>query len=269
MIQTKPAEPSDRADADPRIRGYKGYSLVHEGESATRIAVNLGYSLGKSKAVYASDEDAEKAIDGGKAGLVCFGFQWGISAADETYGFMGKGFRAVRSVEEALRFSPEDLAKPWSPRRPFTVVRVMFAEPESERWADRNYPLPRKKPSKAVREAVWAKFGGRCAYCGREIPLNEMQVDHLVPYSGEAGRDDITNFMPACRDCNSFKRNDALEEFRSHLERSYDLKEKHRGSGHKYKVVDVYGIKPKSESKVVFYFEKEDKGGTEDGQGEK
>ena len=46
--------------------------------------------------------------------------------------------------------------------------------------------------SKKTREAVYAKYDGHCAYCGRAIAYRDMQVDHFLPlraYSIEdAGR---------------------------------------------------------------------------------
>jgi len=35
---------------------------------------------------------------------------------------------------------------------------------------------------KINRELVHSKFGGRCAYCGVEITIKQMQVDHIVPH---------------------------------------------------------------------------------------
>ena len=39
----------------------------------------------------------------------------------------------------------------------------------------------RKPISKAMRQQVYDKYHGHCAYCGREITMKEMQVDHIVP----------------------------------------------------------------------------------------
>lgn len=64
--------------------------------------------------------------------------------------------------------------------------------------------------TKAIRQAVYAKFGGKCAYCGREIAYKDMQVDHFIPKRGwnEAGSDEpykfadaeahIYNYCPKC-----------------------------------------------------------------------
>nr|UVY57535.1 MAG: ICEA Protein [Bacteriophage sp.] len=35
--------------------------------------------------------------------------------------------------------------------------------------------------SKKKREAVYAKYDGHCAYCGRAIDIKDMQVDHFKP----------------------------------------------------------------------------------------
>lgn len=64
--------------------------------------------------------------------------------------------------------------------------------------------------SKSKREAVYRKYNGHCAYCGREISYKDMQVDHFQPLRAwgieDAGTDDLDNLMPACRMCNHYKR---------------------------------------------------------------
>lgn len=72
--------------------------------------------------------------------------------------------------------------------------------------------------SKSKREAVYRKYNGHCAYCGREIACKDMQVDHFHPLRAwgieDAGTDDLDNLMPACRMCNHYKRANSLETFR-------------------------------------------------------
>ncbi len=34
--------------------------------------------------------------------------------------------------------------------------------------------------SKKKREAVYAKYDGHCAYCGRAIDIKDMQVDQIL-----------------------------------------------------------------------------------------
>lgn len=53
--------------------------------------------------------------------------------------------------------------------------------------------------SKKTRVAVYKKFDGHCAYCGRHIAYNDMQVDHFKPQRAwnpeDSGTDDIENLM--------------------------------------------------------------------------
>lgn len=42
--------------------------------------------------------------------------------------------------------------------------------------------------SKKIREAVYAKYNGRCAYCGRRIDIKDMQVDHFSSVESMEGR---------------------------------------------------------------------------------
>ena len=94
--------------------------------------------------------------------------------------------------------------------------------------------------SKSVRQVVYEKFGGRCAYCGRKIDYKDMQVDHFIPKRGysESGSDNISNLMPSCRMCNHYKRANSLEIFRTYIQ---EIPRKLR----------------QNEKPIVFYFEKE------------
>lgn len=67
--------------------------------------------------------------------------------------------------------------------------------------------------SKEKREQVYRKYNGHCAYCGRPIKKDEMQIDHLVP-KARKGTNDITNLMPSCPSCNSLKADKSLRSFR-------------------------------------------------------
>ena len=69
---------------------------------------------------------------------------------------------------------------------------------------------------KIDRQAVYAKYDGHCAYCGKEITIKEMEVDHLHPQRN-GGTDDMDNLMPSCHTCNHYKRANSLENFRDWL----------------------------------------------------
>jgi len=68
------------------------------------------------------------------------------------------------------------------------------------------------KLSKKDREKVKNKFGGKCAYCGCELPVN-WQIDHIKPVCNH-GTDSIDNLNPACFACNNYKNGNGLEAFR-------------------------------------------------------
>lgn len=109
--------------------------------------------------------------------------------------------------------------------------------------------------SKKKREAVYAKYDGHCAYCGRAIDIKDMQVDHFHPLRAwgieEAGTDDISNLMPACRMCNHYKRANSLETFRRYIA---EIPRKLR-ENYIYKVGIAYGNVVEHEKPITFYFE--------------
>ena len=74
----------------------------------------------------------------------------------------------------------------------------------------------RKALSKDMRARVYAMYGGHCAYCGKEIDITEMQVDHVQSlYRG--GDDEPENYRPACRQCNFYKSTMSVEGLREQL----------------------------------------------------
>ena len=92
----------------------------------------------------------------------------------------------------------------------------------------------RKPISRKLREEVYEKYGGRCAYCGCEIEYKDMQIDHIVPFASSIyGTEDVRentismisndtinsvdNLMPSCRQCNFYKGGLSIEGFRKRL----------------------------------------------------
>ncbi len=112
--------------------------------------------------------------------------------------------------------------------------------------------------SKKIREAVYQKYGGRCAYCGRVIAYKDMQVDHFRPLrvwdEADGAADDISNLMPACRMCNHYKRANSLEVFRRYIA---EIPRKLRGD-YIYKIGVAYGNVVENEKPIEFFFETEE-----------
>ncbi|HBR28396.1 MAG TPA: HNH endonuclease [Firmicutes bacterium] len=110
---------------------------------------------------------------------------------------------------------------------------------------------------KATRQAVYGKYGGHCAYCGKKLEYKDMQVDHIDPqrhYYDQAKADRMANLNPSCRRCNHYKRGGTLGYFRELL------KTLHQRVRNIYicKVAEDYGVITVNEWDGRFYFEKHD-----------
>ena len=109
---------------------------------------------------------------------------------------------------------------------------------------------------KIDRQAVLEKYDYHCAYCGCNLTLKTMQVDHLHPKAYN-GTDDFENLMPSCRQCNHYKRASNIESFRNlllggvieRLKKIYIFR-----VALKYGMIEIKGWDKK------FYFEKESEG---------
>lgn len=126
--------------------------------------------------------------------------------------------------------------------------------------------------TKKQREAVYAKYNGHCAYCGKEIEYKDMQVDHLIPQrraTARAGRgrvplevvEDPSNLMCSCRSCNHYKRAHSLETFRRYIE---EIPMKLTRDNYIYKIGLRYDLIEEHPRKIKFYFEQvEEEGNNE------
>ncbi len=116
---------------------------------------------------------------------------------------------------------------------------------------------------KAVRLQALEKYKGHCAYCGEEITLKTMQVDHIRSKQNfsyglrseipEYGVDDIRNLNPSCRPCNNFKNVFSLEEFRRELESQVARARRYSVN---FRMAEMFGLIQVEDEPIVFYFEK-------------
>ena len=118
----------------------------------------------------------------------------------------------------------------------------------------------RRRLTKAERQAVYDKMGGHCAYCGCEMCISEIQVDHVIPmelYEAYAaiGQDlnDEKNLLPACRSCNNYKHSLTLEKFRAAIERMPTVLARDSVT---YRNAVRFGMVTPTPKSVVFYFER-------------
>lgn len=120
-------------------------------------------------------------------------------------------------------------------------------------------PPKRRKLTKSEREKVHAICGGRCAYCGAQIALKDMQVDHVIPmefyevYRAEGlDLDTMDNYLPACRICNHYKSTLTIEKFRCSIERLPYALERDSSA---FRRALRFGLVWNIGRKVQFYFE--------------
>lgn len=68
------------------------------------------------------------------------------------------------------------------------------------------------KNEKKQRERLWRETAGHCVYCGHPVSPEEMEVDHIEPWS--QGKDNsFLNKVCCCKECNRLKGNRLVEDF--------------------------------------------------------
>ena len=112
--------------------------------------------------------------------------------------------------------------------------------------------------SKKLREKIRMKYGGRCAYCGKEMGRT-FQVDHIksqymAKWEKECRVHEEDNLNPACRRCNNYKLSWSLEELRRELSQQVI---RARRSSLNFRLAEDFGLITETNAPVVFYFEKE------------
>ncbi len=69
------------------------------------------------------------------------------------------------------------------------------------------------------RKQVFDKTGGRCIYCNTQF-LNEydprFSIEHFIPIS-KGGLDQLQNVFPCCKECNRYRGNKELNDWRDRL----------------------------------------------------
>lgn len=109
----------------------------------------------------------------------------------------------------------------------------------------------RKKINSTERQLVYDKCKGHCAYCGCEITIKQMQVDHVYPFN-LGGDDDIGNMLPACRPCNKYKHTLTLEKFRDAISKWNEILNNNNAT---YRNAVRFGQITPTPKQVIFYFE--------------
>jgi len=114
---------------------------------------------------------------------------------------------------------------------------------------------------KPNRQQVHAKYNGHCAYCGIDIAIKDMQVDHLIPQwrcdskQYPAAIDQVhceENYMPSCRSCNNYKSGNPLDVFRESVASQITILRRDRPT---FRLAERFGLIECKPKEIVFYFE--------------
>ncbi len=120
------------------------------------------------------------------------------------------------------------------------------------------------------------KFGGKCAYCGGDLPLKGWHVDHVAPIIRESkidrekhaqgefrlvqtGRcerpenETFENYWPSCAPCNLFKSVYDIESWRSEIALQV---ERARKQSFNFRFAELFGLVQQTGNPVIFWFEK-------------
>jgi hypothetical protein len=137
--------------------------------------------------------------------------------------------------------------------------------------------------TKAQREELRLKFGGKCAYCGCDLSENGWHADHVEPVwrewwkrgtktvyetvdgkvvsrevkqkvgMGSPERDTIDNMFPACRACNIDKHAMSLETWRGVVAGKVGVcRRNYKAFSH----AERFGLVQEISKPVVFWFER-------------
>ena len=121
------------------------------------------------------------------------------------------------------------------------------------------------KLKKSLREAVYSKCNGHCAYCGKEITYKQMHVEHVKAAfhtwsdakcrrrKVTRGTDELGNLLPACARCNRWKATFSLEQFRKELEAQIERLNRYSPN---YRIAKDYGLILEQPAAIRFYFER-------------
>ena len=118
---------------------------------------------------------------------------------------------------------------------------------------------------KEIRLRVWNKFDRKCAYCGCDLEYKKMQVDHVKPlykndnvetlevWGVERGKDEESNYYPACARCNRWKSTYSVEMFRKQIQLQT---ERLLRDSNQYRMALDYNLIELTDKPVEFWFER-------------
>lgn len=133
--------------------------------------------------------------------------RWENPSIHEPYYPIDKCDRVGQSLSNLRRHKivdPEDLADQRAKIKEYRRI--------NKYWQNKERLRPRIEActhtsKKSVRKSVFDKYGEICLACGA---TENITIDHVIPVS-KGGRNDISNYQPLCKSCNSKKMDKATD----------------------------------------------------------
>ncbi len=82
---------------------------------------------------------------------------------------------------------------------------------------DDSFIRTERQKARALRKTRWWQqktSSGTCHYCGRNVGIKNLTMDHVVPLS-RGGRSTKGNLVPCCKKCNTAKQSDLPSDLES------------------------------------------------------
>ena len=91
-------------------------------------------------------------------------------------------------------------------------AKAVWKEAMKKNGLEKKRKIYRKEYSNDVKRLLYKNANGRCALCGREMNINQMTLDHIIPLT-KNGPDTVENLQACCVACNSLKGAALPEDF--------------------------------------------------------
>lgn len=147
----------------------------------------------------------------------------------------------ARRYREANSEKIRERHRQWREANPDKIQHYREANPDKikagrRRWKKANPEKVRliNRRAEAKRRAIKRNNGGsftaeeftarceqynwQCVYCGCKLDISTVEVDHVIPIS-HGGNNYISNIVPACKSCNSAKKDKIGKEFEAWLKK--------------------------------------------------
>jgi 5-methylcytosine-specific restriction protein A len=102
---------------------------------------------------------------------------------------------------------------------PYTEFDILLAMMPYYDVSDEQLRRERQKARELRRTQWWRNrvAGGLCHYCGKSFNPSDLTLDHIVPLV-RGGRSSRGNCVPACKECNTRKRDLVPTEWQDYLD---------------------------------------------------